>query len=297
MDAGIAEIFKQVSDADRARTSSLGRSQSTVQSPGDVLEVRILSLEPASPTGQTLPHTGVISTAISQGKRVDDLVDRPNAHDCAGGIRIRAGRRLRSRTCPEPSSDPASVARKPNVMKVKVPLRPHLGRWVWHPPSRPAFERAARSARRKYRQLALAPGTDDVLPVTETWCIAITRRPTSFSGDGEISGTALEASLQRDYPSSRSQRPYLLMSPCSKHLHTGMSMDLATRSTTRCGDAARAMLRFLNVMWAIGADDAYSLLSVGGELHRYPGRGPRQAFTAGISKSIIGISIDHTIET
>jgi acetamidase/formamidase len=111
--------------------------------------------------------------------------------------------------------------------------------------------------------------------------------PHLSQGDGEISGTALEASLnavlqiraRRDIPLDVPT----LETPTHWYVHGfGDTLDEAMN------EAARAALRFLDRRYGMSRDDAYSLMSVAGDFTVTQVVDGRRGVHAGVAKALLG---------
>ena len=162
--------------------------------PGDMLEVRYLEMLPRFAFGPTLPRTGAIFTSeMAQRERVTIYrIDRATnlaaaefAYDVAEKY-----------TIPGRITDCSACNCVPALRGVRVPVRPHLGhrrcgtRRAW-----PDQQCSPRTAWRQYRQLAHRHRCHDVYPVQVPGALFSVGDPHISQGDGEISGTAIEASL------------------------------------------------------------------------------------------------------
>jgi acetamidase/formamidase len=123
-------------------------------------------------------------------------------------------------------------------------------------------------------------------PVARPGALLSLGDPHLSQGDGEISGTALEASLdvvlqlriRRDFPVDVP----VLETPTHWYVH-GFGDDL----DEAMADAARSQLRFLDRHFGLSADDAYSLMSVGGDFAVTQVVDRRQGVHAGIAKAVL----------
>jgi acetamidase/formamidase len=130
------------------------------------------------------------------------------------------------------------------------------------------------------------PGTSMYYPVTRPGALLSLGDPHLSQGDGEISGTALEASLdgvlqvrlRRDLPIDVP----VLETSTHWYVH-GFGDDL----DEAMADAARSQLRFLRNMWGLAPDDAYSVMSVGGDFTVTQVVDQRQGIHAGIAKAVM----------
>ncbi|HLI56998.1 MAG TPA: acetamidase/formamidase family protein, partial [Actinomycetota bacterium] len=126
MDPGIAALFEQVTDRGPGPHILTGPIAVEGAAPGDVLEVRILSIEPRLDYGSNLAaHWGHLYRDFGKERVTIWAIDRPS-------MTARAEFAFDWKTTPLANAPgtivvPGSVPREPSLADVVVPLRPHLG--------------------------------------------------------------------------------------------------------------------------------------------------------------------------
>jgi acetamidase/formamidase len=287
MDEGIAALFAQVTDRGPGPHILTGPIAIEGAAPGDVLEVRILSLEPRLDHGSNLAaHWGHLYGDFAKERVTIWAIDRPT-------MTARAEFAFDWKTTPLADAPgtivpPGSLPREPALADVVVPLRPHLGT-MGVAPAAPGRHNSIPPGLHggNIDNWRAGPGTTMYYPVTRPGALLSLGDPHLSQGDGEISGTALEASLdvvlqvrvRRDLPIDVP----VLETPTHWYVHGfGDTLDEAMT------DAARSQLRFLRNMWGLTADDAYSVMSVGGDFTVTQVVDQRQGIHAGIAKSAMG---------
>lgn len=261
MDAGIEAIFAQVDDRGPGPHLLTGPIAVAGARPGDVLQVDILEATPRLAYGSNL--------AASWGLLADELpASRVTIYALDAAALL--GRAAFAYDAPTPRrSDtpgvvvaPGSVAREPALEDVVVPLRPHFGTMGVAPAER-------------VRASSVPPG--DHGGNVDNWRIGAGGRmhypgqvdgallsvgdPHVSQGDGEVSGTALEASLngllrlsvRRDLAFTVP----VLETPTELLVHGfGDTLDEAMRA------AALRTLAILERPFGLSRADAYSFMSV-----------------------------------
>ncbi|HLM84593.1 MAG TPA: acetamidase/formamidase family protein [Solirubrobacteraceae bacterium] len=261
MDGGIEEVFAAVSDRGPGPHLLTGPIALAGARPGDVLEVEILELHARVPYGSNLAgHWGSLYGDFSKERVTIFELD----------VHAMCGRALFAYDWnatplverPGVVVAPDSVAREPALAGVRVPLRPHLGTMGLAPA--PAG-----------RHSSVPPGTHGgnidnwrigagarmLYPVQVDGGLLSLGDPHVSQGDGEVSGTALEASLtgllrltlRRDLELSAP----LLETPHELLVHGfGDDLDEAMHAATRL------TLELLGARYALSRDDAYAFMSV-----------------------------------
>ena len=287
MDEEIAALWDQVVDRGPGPHILTGPIAVEKARPGDVLEVRILSLRPRCGFGSNLAaHWGLLygdtgkervtiwsidpelmtaRAAFAYDWKTTALVDEP-------GIVVR----------------PGSVAREPTMNEVVVPLRPHLGTMGVAPATPGRHSSVPPGAHGgNIDNWRAGAGTTMYYPVAVPGALLSLGDPHLSQGDGEISGTALEASLnavlqvrvRRDIPLDVPT----LETPTHWYVHGfGDTLDEAMN------EAARAVLRFLDRRYGMSLDDAYSLMSVAGDFTVTQVVDGRRGIHAGVAKALLG---------
>ncbi|HEX3462322.1 MAG TPA: acetamidase/formamidase family protein [Acidimicrobiales bacterium] len=286
MDEPISRLFEKVTDRGPGPHILTGPIAVRGARPGDVLEVRILSLEPRIDFGSNLAaHWGHLYGDFGKERVTVWSIDRQLM--TAQAIFAYDWKTTPLANSPGTLVPPGSVTRKAALADVVVPLRPHLGT-MGVAPATPGRHSSVPPGVHggNVDNWRAGPGTSMHYPVARPGALLSLGDPHLSQGDGEISGTALEASLdvviqvriRRDLPFDVP----VLETPTHWYVHGfGDNLDEAM------ADAARGQLRFLNRLFGLSADDAYSLTSVGGDFAVTQVVDQRQGVHAGIAKSIV----------
>ncbi len=286
MDEGILALFNQVTDRGPGPHILTGPIAVEGAAAGDVLEVRILSLEPRVDFGSNLAaHWGHLYGDFAKERVTIWAIDRLT-------MIARAEFAFDWKTTPLADApgtivEPGSLPREPALADVTVPLRPHLGT-MGVAPAAPGRHSSVPPGLHggNIDNWRAGPGTSMYYPVTRPGALLSLGDPHLSEGDGEISGTALEASLdvvlqvrvRRDLPIDVP----VLETPTHWYVHWfGDDLDEAMT------DAARSQLRFLHNVWGLTADDAYAVMSVGGDFTVTQVVDQRQGVHAGIAKAVM----------
>ena len=205
--------------------------------PGDMLEVRILKLELRVPYGvnNSGPRTGVLPDLLA---------------------------------APAPKIIKLDTARNVALFSpdIEVPLAPFLGVMAVAP-SRDVLLVSSRPPWRwggnmDFKQLV--PGASLYLPVFNTGAQFYTGDPHAVQGDGEVNGTAIEASLTAtlQFIVHKGQGKAMRWPRAEDaNYHYAMGMDLDLNVAMR--HATRETVDFLREEFGLSAADAYSLASIG----------------------------------
>jgi len=262
MDGAITAIFDAIPREDRNPGVHILTGPIYVEGarPGDILEVRYLQMTPRLRYGSNLAaNWGHLYKEFGEKERVtiyrmdaaSQTAEAAFAYDFPGKYLI-PGTITHERDC----------CREPALRGVRVPVRPHLGtagvvpdvagRVSSIPPGRHGGN---------IDNWRIGAGSTMLYPVQVDGGLFSVGDPHISQGDGEISGTAIEASLdvifqvfiRRDFtfPSP------LLMTPDSFMTH-GFDEDL----NQAMRNASLEMLRLLTEHRGLSRDDAYSLMSV-----------------------------------
>jgi acetamidase/formamidase len=261
MDDEVAALYEAVSDRGPGPHILTGPIAVTGARPGDTLAVRIHAAEPRLPYGSNLAaHWGHLHRDVGK-ERV--TVYR---FDLDAGV-ARAAFAYDWTTSPLADAPgtivaPGSTRREPALAGVAVPLRPHFGTMGVAPAeagrhsSVPPGDHGGNIDNRR-----IGPGATMHYPVQVPGALLSVGDPHVSQGDGEISGTALESSLdglleltvRRDlgftYP--------VLETATTWSVHGfGDDLDEAMHA------AALRLLDLLGRRFGLCVDDAYSLASV-----------------------------------
>jgi acetamidase/formamidase len=262
MDAAITALYEGVPEADRNPGVHVMTGPVFVEGarPGDMLEVHYLSMTPRLRYGSNLAaHWGHLYKEFGERERVTIYrLDR----------RALTAEAVFAYDYPDKYTTPGRVmperdcCRVPALAGVRVPVRPHLGTAGVAPD---ALGRVSTIPPGNHGgnidNWRIGAGATMYYPVAVEGALFSIGDPHISQGDGEISGTAIEASLdvvfrvflRRDFtfPSP------LLETPACWITH-GFADDLdgAMRA------ASLEMLRLLHEQYGLSRDDAYSLMSV-----------------------------------
>ncbi|MGA2025316.1 MAG: acetamidase/formamidase family protein [Steroidobacteraceae bacterium] len=262
VDAGIETLFGGVSRAERGPGPHIMTGPIYVEGarPGDMLEVRYLSMRPRCAYGSNVAgHWGYLYRELGGKERVTiykinaggNTAEALYAYDYPGKYDI-LGRINRCPACDRQSA----------LKGLRVPVRPHLGA-AGVAPDEPGRISTVPPGKHggNIDNWRIGAGATMYYPVLVDGALFSVGDPHISQGDGEISGTAIESSLdvlfqisvRRDFsfPSP------LLETPQCWIVHGfNQDLNLAMRS------AALDMLTFLTEQRRLSRDDAYSLMSV-----------------------------------
>ncbi len=262
MDDDIRALYSAIPEHDRAPGVHILTGPIFVEDalPGDMLEVRYLEMVPRLPYGSNLAaHWGHLYREMEQRERITiyqidehtGLASAMFAYDLAEKY-----------TTPGRIIDCAACNCQPALTGVRVPVRPHLGtagvaldvagRVSSIPPGRHGGN---------IDNWRIGAGATMYYPVQVPGALFSVGDPHISQGDGEISGTAIEASLdvllqvrvRKDFqfPSP------LLETPLYWIVH-GFDADL----NQAMRNASLDMMALLTERQRLSRDDAYSLMSV-----------------------------------
>jgi acetamidase/formamidase len=228
--------------------------------PGDLLQVRYLSMTPRTRYGSNL--------AANWGFLYKELGSKDRVTIYRLDEQANTAQAVYAYDYPGPYRAPGSIHRCPSCDRqqalpgVRIPVRPHLGT-AGVAPDQPGRISTVPPGRHggNIDNWRIGAGATMYYPVQVDGALFSVGDPHISQGDGEISGTAIEASLDvlmqvsicRDFafPSP------LLETPDCWIVH-GFNEDL----TLAMHDAALDMLHFLTQRQRLSRDDAYSLMSV-----------------------------------
>jgi acetamidase/formamidase len=286
MDERIAAIFDAIPPEDRNPGVHLmtGPIFVTGARPGDVLEVRYLQMTPRLAYGSNLAaNWGHLYKEFGEKERVtiyrldaaSQTAEAAFAYDFPGKYLI-PGTITRERDC----------CREPALRGVRVPVRPHLGTAGVAPDAAGRVSTIPPGSHGgNIDNWRIGAGATMFYPVQVEGALFSVGDPHISQGDGEISGTAIEASLdvmfqvfvRRDFtfPSPLLQTPEFWMTH-------GFDEDL----NQAMRNASLEMLRLLTEQRGLSANDAYSLMSVAADFAVTQVVDGRQGVHARICRSV-----------
>lgn len=262
MDSAIETLFRGIAPAERRPGPHIltGPIRVVGARPGDMLEVRYLRMQPRFRYGANLAaHWGYLYDELGQKERVTIFEIEPSgaaaravyAYDYPGKYLIPGT----VHRCPE-------CDRQPALAGVRVPIRPHLGVAGVAPDARGRISSIPPGAHGgNIDNWRIGAGTTMYYRAQVDGALFSLGDPHISQGDGEIAGTAIEASLdvllqiivRRDFtfPS-----PLLEAPDCWVVHGFDEDLDVAMRR------AALDMMTLLTERQGLSKDDAYALMSV-----------------------------------
>ena len=261
MDEGIEAVFARVEDRGPGPHLLTGPIAVAGASPGDVLEVEILAAEPRLPYGSNLSaHWGHLYEDFGKERVTIYELD-------PGAMRGRAlfaydWSATALVDTPGVIVPVGAVQREPALAGVTVPLRPHFGT-MGVAPSAPGRHSSIPPGDHggNVDNWRIGAGARMFYPVQVAGALLSVGDPHVSQGDGEVSGTALESSLngllrltvRRGLP----VRVPVLETATELLVHGfGDDLDEAMRAATR------RTLDLLGDRFGLSRDDAYSFASV-----------------------------------
>ncbi len=260
MDEGVCRIFDEVKERGPGAHIMTGPILVLGAEPGDTLEVRVLTMRPRVPYGSNnWTPAGLLYEDFQKRRRITIYgFDRTTTYARAEfAFDVPEGAPRLGAVFPA-----ESVKRVPALDKVAVPLRPHLGIGAVAPDQ--AGKISSTPPDRwggNIDNWRFGTGTSMFYPVLVPGALYVAGDPHMAEGDGEISGTAIESSLDvtvqltlhKDFPVTTQ----LLETPTHWMLHAyDPDLDIAMHQ------AGLETLRFLVDQRGLSKDDAYSLMSV-----------------------------------
>ena len=288
MDDAMRSVWAAIPEAERGPGVHIMTGPIHVEGvgPGDVLAVRILSMTPRLPYGSNCAaNWGLLYdrfgkeriTIYSLASGFDDVAEPEFAYDFTGRPTYDV---------PGWVTDPGSVAREPFTRPVRIPVRPHFGVMGVAPAESGRISSVPPGAfGGNVDNWRLGPGATMYYPVFDEGAGLFVGDPHFAQGDGEICGTAIEASLtariQVDVaPDMRVESPVL---ETASHWYThgfGDDLDEAMRM------AAELAVQLIVDRYGLSMDDAYSVASVALDLGVTQVVDGKLGCHAGIPKSI-----------
>jgi acetamidase/formamidase len=267
VDDGVRSVYEAIPREQRAPGVHIVTGPIFVRGaePGDTLECRVLNLEPRLPFGSNFSaNWGLLYEEFEQTEHVVVF-----EADMRAGV-ARAVFQYPYPTSPLPYpglvTPPDSISRSPALENVVVPLRLHFGTAAVAPAESgrvstvPPGRHGGNVDNREF-----GAGTTMYYPVLRPGALFWTGDTHLAQGDGEVSGTAIEAHLngtvqlivRKDF---KVNNP-ILETPDSWICH-GFHKDLdeAVR------EAVLEMIDFLGRQWRLTRQEAYSLCSLAGDL-------------------------------
>ena len=285
MDERIRRLFRDIPEDDRTPGVHIMTGPIFVADarPGDMLEVRYLAMHPRFNYGSNLAASWGHLYRDFDKERVTIYELDPAANTAHA---LYAYDYPGAYTTPGRITAPGSCECVPALAGFRIPIRPHLGTAGVAPAVNGRVSTVPPGAHGgNIDNWRIGAGATMYYPVAVDGALFSVGDPHVSQGDGEISGTAIEASLdvlmqivlRRDFafPSP------LLEAPDCWIVHGfNEDLDLAMR------DASLEMLCFLSDLKGVSRDDAYSLMSVAVDFAVTQVVDGRQGIHARIARSI-----------
>ncbi len=263
MDAGVEAVYRGIPSDQRGPGVHIMTGPIHVDGaePGDTLEIRVLRMEPRLAYGTNI--------AAWWGYLYEDFKrERITIYhiDAAAGL-ARAAFAFSYTTTPRYDQPgitvpPDAAARQVALPRVVVPLRPHFG-VAGVAPREPGRINSIPPGPfgGNIDNWRFGPGACMYYPVFHAGALCYLGDPHMAEGDGELSGTAIEASanalvqlrIRKDFPV-----PGPILETPTHWITHGFHEDLNQAMKA----AARALLELVVTRHGLSRDDAYSLLSV-----------------------------------
>jgi len=261
MDDAIRQLFRDIPEDDRNPGVHIMTGPIFIEDarPGDMLEVRYLSMRPRFAYGSNLAAAWGHLYRDFQKERVTIYAIDANANVAEAVFAYDYPGKY---TTPGRITPPGSCECAPALAGFRVPVRPHLGTAGVAPDAPGRVSTVPPGAHGgNIDNWRIGAGATMYYPVAVDGGLFSVGDPHVSQGDGEISGTAIEASLdvvlqivlRKDF---RFSSP-LLETPSDWIVH-GFDEDL----NLAMRDASLEMLRLLTEFKGVSRDDAYSLMSV-----------------------------------
>jgi acetamidase/formamidase len=262
MDERIRQLYLDVPESDRNPGVHIMTGPIFVEGarPGDMLEVRYYEMVPRLLYGSNLAaNWGHLYHEFGEKERVTIYALDLNSMQAEGVFAYDYPGRY---TTPGKITDPKTCDCQPALAGYRVPLRPHLGTAGLAPDVKGRVSTIPPGAHGgNIDNWRIGAGAIMYYPVAVDGGLFSVGDPHVSQGDGEISGTAIEASLQvlmqiavrRDF-----QFPSPLLETPGEWIVHAFNEDL----NVAMRGASLDMLRFLTEHQGTSRDDAYSLMSV-----------------------------------
>lgn len=294
MDNAIRQLYLDVPETDRRPGVHIMTGPIYVEDarPGDMLEVRYLEMTPRLLYGSNLAaNWGYLYKEFGEKERVTIYSIDTNSNGAEALFAFDYPGRC---TVPGKIIDLATCDCQPALPGVRVPMRPHLGTAGVAPDVKGRVSTIPPGSHGgNIDNWRIGAGAVMYYPVQVDGALFSVGDPHISQGDGEISGTAIEASLdvlmqirvRKDFAFSSP----LLETPLYWIVH-GFDEDL----NAAMRQASLEMLRFLTEFQQTSHDDAYSLMSVAADFTITQVVDGRQGVHAKITRSMFPSRKDGT---
>lgn len=262
MDEGIRQLYRDIPENDRYPGVHIMTGPIYVEDArqGDMLEVRYLQMAPRLRYGSNVAASwGYLYKEFGESERVTIYAIDPRSQQAEAVLAYDYPGKI---TTPGKLTDPKDYRAEEALKGFRIPLRPHLGTAGVAPNAAGRVSTVPPGAHGgNIDNWRIGAGATMYYPVLVDGALFSVGDPHVSQGDGEISGTAIEASLnvllqisvRKDFtfPSP------LLETPAEWIVH-GFHEDLNAAMRA----ASLEMLRLLTDVKNVSRNDAYSLMSV-----------------------------------
>ena len=261
-DAGVKRLYDEVPEADRNPGVHVMTGPIFVADakPGDMLEVHYLEMTPRLAYGSNLAASwGHLYNEMGEKERVTIYRLDAASNTASAAFAFDVPRKI---AAPGEILRADDCCREPALAGVRIPVRPHLGTAGVAPDAKGRVSTVPPGAHGgNIDNWRIGAGATMYYPVQCDGGLFSVGDPHISQGDGELSGTAIEASLDvllqiRVRKDFRFPSP-LLETPTDWIVH-GFDADL----NVAMRNAALDMLGLLTDQRGLTRDDAYSLMSV-----------------------------------
>jgi acetamidase/formamidase len=262
MDESIERLYREIPESDRNPGVHIMTGPIYVEGarPGDMLEVRYLEMTLRLPYGSNLAaNWGYLYKEFGEKERVTIYTVDTNSNQAEALFAYDFGGKY---LIPGTITQPQDCCREPALQGIRVPIRPHLGTAGVAPDVRGRVSTIPPGAHGgNIDNWRIGAGATMYYPVAVEGALFSVGDPHISQGDGELSGTAIESSLnvlcqvilRKDFMFSSP----LLETPAEWIVHGfDQDLNLAMRS------ASLEMLYLLTEQQGLSRNDAYSLMSV-----------------------------------
>ena len=262
MDEGIRRLYRDIPEADRFPGVHIMTGPIFVEGarPGDMLEIRYLEMTPRLLYGSNLAaNWGYLYKEFGEKERVTIYSIDANSNQAEAVFAYNYPGKYMT---PGKITDTKTCDCQPSLVGFRVPVRPHLGTAGVAPDVKGRISTIPPGIHGgNIDNWRIGAGATMYYPVAVDGGLFSVGDPHISQGDGEISGTAIEASLdillqinlRRDF-----QFPSPLLETPNEWIVHGFDEDLNTAMRS----ASLEMLRLLTDIQHTSRDDAYSLMSI-----------------------------------
>lgn len=262
MDEGIRRLYRDIPEADRFPGVHIMTGPIFVEGarPGDMLEIRYLEMTPRLLYGSNLAaNWGYLYKEFGEKERVTIYSIDANSNQAEAVFAYNYPGKYMT---PGKITDTKTCDCQPSLVGFRVPVRPHLGTAGVAPDIKGRISTIPPGIHGgNIDNWRIGAGATMYYPVAVDGGLFSVGDPHISQGDGEISGTAIEASLdvllqinlRRDF-----HFPSPLLETPNEWIVHGFDEDLNTAMRS----ASLEMLRLLTDIQHTSRDDAYSLMSI-----------------------------------